>query len=580
MNRQLRRARSPRAARLASIGLPLAGVLIFLLLWQWLAQGPLSSSNLPYATGTFIQLGHLLGEGQTWSSLGSTLGQAALGFAISAVIAIPVGIVVGTSSLGYSATRVVLDVLKTIPAVVILPIVVLHLGTSPGMSVFLIAFTLIPLLIVTVVSGVRDVDPVMIDAARSYRLGRLARIWRIVLPNSLPFIATGLRVSGSFALVVAVLAEIVGGAPGLGHDLEVYRTAGYLETVFAYVLILGTLGICLNALLTFGERRLIHWHESVRLVVGHRERRSRSLVTDDRVRPWWPVLDRAQTFLHGLRPARRASDAGPGPRGHGPRISERARRWGLRIVTVLVPVALLALWWFGSARSTDPYSPPATRIIDQFRAIWLSANFVTDALPSLRNLIVGLAIAVVAGVGLGALIARVQWLYAMTNPLISFFRSIPAIAYLPLFITVLGFNSGMRVTAIAVGATFPVLLATIDGIRGIDSTLLDVTRSYRLRPMRRLLSVQLPAAAPRIFAGLELSVAAALIVMVASELMGTSQGIGAQLILAQQYFNFTDMWAGVILLALIGIVSNLLFRLARARILAWYDGVRAAGKTS
>lgn len=577
MNRQVRRARSPRAARLASIGLPLAGVLIFLLCWQWLAQGPLSDSNLPYATGTLIQLGHLVGQGQTWSSLGSTLGQAGLGFAISVVIAIPVGIVVGTSALGYSATRVLLDVLKTIPAVVILPIVVLHLGTSAGMSVFLIAFTLIPLLIVTVVSGVRDVDPVMIDAARSYRLGRLARIRRIVVPNSLPFIATGLRVSGSFALVVAVLAEIVGGAPGLGHDLEVYRAAGYLETVFAYVIILGTLGICLNALLTFGERRLIHWHESVRLVTGHRPRRSRSLTRASAQR-WWPLLDRVQAFRHRFRRTRGTDLAHRPGRRRG--IGEGSRRMLLRTVTVTVPVALLLLWWFGTAGSTDPYTPAASRVIDRFSSIWLSSSFVTDALPSLRNLVVGLAISVVAGVGLGALIARVQWLYAMTNPLISFFRSIPAIAYLPLFITVLGFNSGMRVTAIAVGATFPILLATIDGIRGIDSTLLDVTRSYRLRPLRRLLSVQLPAAAPRIFAGLELSIAAALIVMVASELLGTSQGIGAQLILAQQYFNFTDMWAGVVLLALIGIIANLLFRLARARILAWYDGVRAADKTS
>jgi sulfonate transport system permease protein len=90
--------------------------------------------------------------------------------------------------------------------------------------------------------------------------------------------------------------------------------------------------------------------------------------------------------------------------------------------------------------------------------------------------------------------------------------------------------------------------------------------------------VQLPSAGPRIFAGLEISVAAALIVMVASELLGTSNGIGAQVLVAQQNFNFADMWAGIVLLAAIGLISNVLFRAARSSVLGWYDGLRAAAR--
>lgn len=236
------------------------------------------------------------------------------------------------------------------------------------------------------------------------------------------------------------------------------------------------------------------------------------------------------------------------------------------------------IWWTRSASSTDPYSPPAADILARFCELWLSSGFTTNAVPSLRNLFIGLAIAIVLGVGVGAVIAQVTWLYAMTSPIISFVRSIPAISYLPLLIAILGFSGRVRITAIAIGALFPILLATIDGIRSVGATVDDVTRSYRIGWARRFLFVQLPAATPRIFAGLELSIAAGLVVMVASELLGAEQGIGAQVLLAQQYFRFVDMWAGVVLLAIIGVVVNLIFRFVRSRVLSWYDGIRAAEK--
>jgi ABC-type nitrate/sulfonate/bicarbonate transport system permease component len=91
-------------------------------------------------------------------------------------------------------------------------------------------------------------------------------------------------------------------------------------------------------------------------------------------------------------------------------------------------------------------------------------------------------------------------------------------------------------------------------------------------------SVDLPAAAPRIFAGLEVALAASLVVMIASELLGTSAGIGAQVLLAQQTLNFADMWAGIVLLAVIGLIATLGFRITRHRVLRWYAGAQAANR--
>lgn len=567
----------------AQLGLPVAGVALFFGLWQYLSVGPLAESNLPYASGTLIALGDIVQSSAFYKSLQETLLQAGLGFALSVAIGLPLGLLVGLSEVFFRATRVVLEVFKAIPAIVILPLVVLQIGTSRSMSVVLIVFTLVPLLIVTTASGARDTDPLKLEAARSYRMSRWARTRRIVLPSALPFIATGLRISVAFALVVAVVAGIVGGAPGLGHDVETYRQAGLLETVFGYIIVLGLLGIAVNVALVAIERRAIHWHESVRNQRGSGTSRSDPRGAGPVRAGLQAMTDRIAAAVEpvGLRFASAIRSARPAARPHSGgrrRMPGGVRRWMLRALQIAVPVALLAAWWYGSRSSTDPFFPPAATIWERFKAVWVFDHFAEDAVPSLRNLVLGFAIAVVVGISAGIVIGQVRWLASMLDPIISFFRSVPAIAYLPLLIAVVGFNSPMRITAIALAALFPVLIATTDGMRSVDETLLDVSRCYRLSRFRRLLSVQLPSAGPRIFAGLEISLAAALIVMVASELLGTSNGIGSQVVIAQQNFNFADMWAGILLLAVIGLVSNVLFRIAHHYVLAWYDGLRAAAR--
>lgn len=564
----------------AQVALPVVGVLLLLGVWQWLASGPLATSGLPEVGGTFDALRHLVGQSTFWTSVGQTLQQALIGFVLSVAVALPVGLYVGTSPFGHHATKVVVEVLKAIPAIVVLPLAVLQLGASGRMSIFLVMFTLIPMLIVTVAAGARDADPVMLDAARSYGLGRLARTRRVVIPSAVPFIATGLRVGASFALIVAVVAGLFGGAPGLGHDLDTYRQAGLLEITFAYLFVLGVLGIALNAVLGAGERKLLFWHDSVRRDAPARGAGRAAARPSARRSGIWALQDALERGSE--RAASWSVVRAPGRFFASLRVpvSARVRSLILRTVTVVVPVGLLACWWLTSRGSTNPFFPPLSDSVERFRALWLGDGAVDNAVPSLRNLLVGFILGSTAGIAAGAVIGQVRWLLRMLSPLISFFRSIPSIAYVPILIAVIGFTAPMRVTAITLAAFFPILIATIDGVRSIDETLLDATRSYRIPRLISFFSVRLPAALPRIFAGAELAVVAALIVMVASELIGTSEGIGAQVLLAQQSFLFSDMWAGIILLAVIGIVSNLLFRLARSRVLDWYDGARAASRAA
>ena len=249
----------------------------------------------------------------------------------------------------------------------------------------------------------------------------------------------------------------------------------------------------------------------------------------------------------------------------------RSQRRTLNIsLAITMPLLVLAAWWTLSANSTDPFFPPLQNILQRFVELWFSANFRSDVVPSLVNLGVGYLLASAGGIVLGFVIATFPLLRAMFEPIFHFLRGIPPVALIPILITLMGFGAEMRVASIFIAAIFPIMISTIDGIRSIDSTLKSVTTVYQLTRFERLSLVYLPSAGPQIAAGLQVGLQVAFVVMIASEMLGTSQGIGAMTLLAQQSLLATDMWAGILLLGLIGFLTNILFELIRSRILAWY----------
>ena len=254
------------------------------------------------------------------------------------------------------------------------------------------------------------------------------------------------------------------------------------------------------------------------------------------------------------------------------------RRLLLVVLELWLPILVVVAWWLWSSSAQNPFYPPLSDILRRFRELWLFAQFGSDVLPSLRNLAIGFAIASVAGVALGMLVARIGWLRAMTEPVVTFLRSTPPVAIVPIFVLVLGFGSSMKVSIIAVAAFFPTLIATVDGVRSADPVLMETAQAYQLSTRQRIFQVLLPSAGPQVFAGLQVSLQTAFVVMIASEMLGSSQGIGALTLKAQQSFQVQDMWAGIVLLGVLGYLINLLFLLVRRHWLAWYDGVRKAAK--
>ncbi len=247
-----------------------------------------------------------------------------------------------------------------------------------------------------------------------------------------------------------------------------------------------------------------------------------------------------------------------------------------RLLAVLIgawlPVLLVYLWWTASAESTNPYFPPLSVIWTRFLELWVFDQVPVHVVPSLQNLAVGYAIAVVAGVGVGAVLGVSRRTARYVEPVVDFLRSIPAVATVPVFIVIFGLDASMRIAAISVAATWPILIATMQGVRATDPTLLDTAAVFRITGAQQLWRVRLPAAQPIIFSGLQLGLQIAFVVTIASEYLGAGFGIGAFTLIATDSFLILDAWTGVILMGLLGYAINIVFDIVERIALRWYIG--------
>jgi ABC-type nitrate/sulfonate/bicarbonate transport system permease component len=241
-----------------------------------------------------------------------------------------------------------------------------------------------------------------------------------------------------------------------------------------------------------------------------------------------------------------------------------------------LPIILFAAWWFISASSTDFYFPPLSRIVDSLVEEWFGPRLRDDVLPSLIRLSAGYVIAAVVGVTLGVLIGTYKRLRDLLEPVLEFFRAIPPPVIVPILMLIFGIENTMKIVVIAFGCMWPILLNTAEGVRAVDSVLSDTAKTYRISGAARLRHLILPAASPQIFAGLRQGLSVAIILMVISELFAASDGLGFAIVQAQRSFAIPEMWAGMLMLGLLGFLLSLLFRLVENRWLAWYHGLRRA----
>lgn len=243
-------------------------------------------------------------------------------------------------------------------------------------------------------------------------------------------------------------------------------------------------------------------------------------------------------------------------------------------VGLWLPVLLLLVWWVISAESTSLFWPALSDILGTTGDLWFWEHTVTDLLPSLRNMLLGLAIATFLGIVIGLVLGSFPKLYATADPAVELFRALPAVAILPIAILVLGLGDNMRIFVIVSGAIWPVLINTTAAIRGIDPTVRDVETAFDLSAASRFLRVRLSAALPQILAGVRVSLYISVALIVVSEMQGAGVGIGHFVLASQRNWAITDMWSGMVMLGLVGYGLAMLFRLLERFLLRNYPPQR------
>jgi len=248
-------------------GLRLVVLAAALGLWQGLsAAGVIRADEFPSMSQTATALWDLLTQSVLWSAVGETLEGWAIGLAIGAAAALLIGTLIGMNGFAYRSVIGVIEFFKAIPVIAILPIGLVLWGATLTMKFALVAFAVFWPLVIQVCYGVRSLDPVVRDTTTVLQIKGPRKFLTVILPSAAPFIATGLRVAVAVALIVDIIAELIGGGSGIGERILLAENAGPSQypQMYAYIVVAGVLGILLAGAFTVAERYVLHWHESQR----------------------------------------------------------------------------------------------------------------------------------------------------------------------------------------------------------------------------------------------------------------------------------------------------------------------------
>jgi ABC-type nitrate/sulfonate/bicarbonate transport system permease component len=229
--------------------------------WEIAAQAEwVNPLVVPPLSRILVILWELVLSGQIPMQVAASMKRAALGFGLAAAVFIPLGILMGLYQRIHRALEVVVEVLRPVPPPVVIPVALLFFGIEDEMKIFVIFFSCAWPILLNTIDGVRGLDWVLLNTARTFRLSRLHTIWRVILPAASPQIMTGLRVSLPITLILVVISEMVGSTDGIGYFILDSQRRFRVAQMYAGMVALAILGYALNQLFDFFYRRLLPWH--------------------------------------------------------------------------------------------------------------------------------------------------------------------------------------------------------------------------------------------------------------------------------------------------------------------------------
>ncbi|MGZ8425152.1 MAG: ABC transporter permease [Candidatus Binatia bacterium] len=240
--------------------------------------------------------------------------------------------------------------------------------------------------------------------------------------------------------------------------------------------------------------------------------------------------------------------------------------------------ALLLVVWELGARATpklELYFPPVSRILGALGQALGAGSITQHALVTLARFAEGFLLAAVLAVLSGVVLGYFRFLNSLLATLIELLRPMPSVAIIPVAILLLGIGDGMIVSVTVYASLWPILINTIDGVRNIDATLIDTGRTFGLSRWRILWQIILPGASPYIATGLRIGLSIALILVTTAEMIAGSKGLGFFILDEERAMNSANMYAGIVVVALLGYALNRLFLMIESRAMKWRHGMMA-----
>lgn len=236
-------------------------VLVLALWWLGDVAGAFNPDVIPPVSEVFAAVLVVIERAEFLPSIWLTLRDALLSVLIASLLAVPLGLAIGLFPRIEISTRILLDFGRTFPAIALIPIFILLIGTNHTMKVILTTIACFFPILVQTIYGARRIDPTVVDTVASFRIPPLLRFRRVILPASLPFIATGIRLSLSIAILVAVAVEVFTQVPGIGASVGLARTFNEVAVAFVYVIVAGLMGVAVTGVWDWVEGRLLFWHQ-------------------------------------------------------------------------------------------------------------------------------------------------------------------------------------------------------------------------------------------------------------------------------------------------------------------------------
>ena len=380
-------------------------------------------------------------------------------------------------------------------------------------------------------NGARSSEQALVWSARS--MGQpLRMLWDVVVPSAMPELLNGIRTALALSFILLVSSELIVAQQGFGYLIGFLGANGTYDAMFAVVLTVAFLGFAADRLYLLVMR-------TAAAMAGMSRRRA-----------WCTARAMRRDARSGVL---------------------RALGWGLARIFSIVVLAL-AWEWFARSGAVTPFMLPALSAV--LERIWSDARVRRSRDQHRRHALPRhgrIAIAAVAGIVLGMAMSRGR---SRTGSSIRSSRSafpMPKIAFLPVVILWLGVYDVSKISMVVLDAIFPVVTATVIGIRGVERELLWSARNMGAGEREILWQIALPAALPQIITGLQVALPIALIVAVVTEMLMGGYGLGGAMMTASRFADLRGVFAGIVEIAVVGYVLVKGMAIVRRRLLLWHQ---------